>query len=178
MSSRYEEVLERIDAFLAEMDLLVRQAALQSIQLALSGEPAPESVTLPPQAPESERLETPTKAGRGTRRREAAAPAASKQRSATRAKRSPVGRRAASTTQRAPARNAARAGTQRSAQQLGTLTASALKYIRRHPGSRMEQIATGIGVSSKELTLPLGQLKAAGRLRTKGQKRATSYFAK
>lgn len=173
MSSRYEEVLERIDAFLAELDLLVRQAALQSIQLALSGEPAPESVTTPPQAPESRSPETPTRSAKVTTRRRPAAPAVPKQPSATRSS-SHRGRKAAET----PGREVAAGGAKRSAKQLGALMASALKHIRRHPGSRMEQIAAAMGVPSKELVLPLRHLKSEGRLKTKGQKRATSYFAK
>jgi hypothetical protein len=177
MSSRYEEVLERIDAFLAELDLLVQQAALQSIQLALTGEPAPERVTLPP---EPERPETPTEVRTVGTRRKAAAPAASKQPRVARSTRSPRGRKGASATKKEAKgpRNATAARTKRSTKQLGALAGSTLKYIQRHPGSRMEQIAAGMGVPSRELTLPLRHLKTERRLRTKGQKRATSYFAK
>ncbi|MBN1606145.1 MAG: hypothetical protein JW940_05905 [Polyangiaceae bacterium] len=174
MSSRYEDVLERIDAFLTELDLLVRQAALQSIQLALTGEPAPESVTTPRPAPESGSPETPTKAATVTARRRSAAPFVSKQPSVARSTSSPGGRRA----KEARGRKAAAGGAKRSAKQLGAVMASALKHIRRHPGSRMEQIAAGLGLPSKELVLPLRHLKSEGRLKTKGQKRATSYFAK
>ena len=42
----------------------------------------------------------------------------------------------------------------------------------------MEQIAKGMGIPSKELTLPLTKLKTEGRLKVKGQKRATAYFTK
>jgi hypothetical protein len=52
------------------------------------------------------------------------------------------------------------------------------KYIGKHPGQRMEQISAGMNVSSKDLTLPLQKLKGDRKLKTKGQKRATEYYAK
>ncbi|MBN1611208.1 MAG: hypothetical protein JW940_31535 [Polyangiaceae bacterium] len=69
-------------------------------------------------------------------------------------------------------------GARRTGAELEALAARLLKYIQKHPGSRMEQIANGMQVPSKELNLPLGKLKSEGRLKTKGQKRATAYFAK
>ena len=69
-------------------------------------------------------------------------------------------------------------GGRRTGAELETLTAGLVKYIQKHPGSRMEQIAKGMGIPSKELTLPLTKLKTEGRLKVKGQKRATAYFTK
>jgi hypothetical protein len=167
MSSRYEQVLERLDAFLIELDLLVRQAALQSIQLALSGEAAPETTTPLPEVPEPESAATPPKEGKVRPGRKPAASEAPAQPKAR-------GRRSKDVA----GRKTVRGGTRRSADRLEPLMERALKYIRRHPGSRMEQIAEGMAVPSKELTLPLRRLKSEGRLKIKGQKRATSYFAK
>jgi hypothetical protein len=81
-----------------------------------------------------------------------------------------------------PARAARAAKTKRGGRRTGAeleaLTGSLLKYIEKHPGSRMEQIAKGMDIPSKELNLPLTKLRAEGRLKVKGQKRATAYFAK
>jgi hypothetical protein len=52
-----------------------------------------------------------------------------------------------------------------------------LDYVASHPGERIEQIAKGMGESSKELKLPVQKLLAAKSMRTEGQKRGTTYFA-
>jgi hypothetical protein len=89
-----------------------------------------------------------------------------------------AGHRALPARHTPPVRSAATPGGKRNAQQLQRLMDSALKYIRRHPGARMDQIGAAMRVASKQLTLPLQRLKAEGHLKVKGQKRATSYFAK
>jgi hypothetical protein len=48
----------------------------------------------------------------------------------------------------------------------------------KHPGERIEQIAKGLGAPSKELQLPTRKLLDDKKIRKKGQKRATTYFAK
>jgi hypothetical protein len=50
-------------------------------------------------------------------------------------------------------------------------------YVRSNPGARLEQIASGLGTSSKELKLPVIKLLGAKTLTKKGQKRGTMYFA-
>lgn len=50
-----------------------------------------------------------------------------------------------------------------------------VEYIRKNPGVRVEQIKKELGVSTKELALPLRKLVSEGVLRTEGLKRATSY---
>jgi hypothetical protein len=89
-----------------------------------------------------------------------------------------AGRTVATTARKAaavskPAKRGKRTGAQVEA------TASALlKYIEKHPGARMEQISAGMKMASKDLNLPLRKLKDERRLKTKGQKRATEYYAK
>ena len=69
-------------------------------------------------------------------------------------------------------------GSRRTADDLEEVMAALLGYIKKNPGQRMEQLADGMGLASKELTLPIKKLHADGRLKTKGQKRATAYFIK
>ena len=51
-------------------------------------------------------------------------------------------------------------------------------HVQKNPGQRIEQLADGMGISTRELNLPVKKLLAAKKLSTKGQKRATTYFAK
>jgi predicted transcriptional regulator len=53
-----------------------------------------------------------------------------------------------------------------------------LGFIKKHPGLRTEQIAKEMGVSAKELQLPMLQLRDEKSIRMKGQKRAAQYFAR
>jgi hypothetical protein len=69
-------------------------------------------------------------------------------------------------------------GGKRTPEELETLTARLLRHIQGNPGQRMEQLAVGLSLPSKELTLPIKKLLQENRLRTKGQKRATAYYAR
>jgi hypothetical protein len=69
-------------------------------------------------------------------------------------------------------------GSKRTAEELEALVATLLKHIQSNPGQRMEQLAASLDIPSKELTLPIKKLLQENRLRTKGQKRATAYFAR
>ena len=83
-----------------------------------------------------------------------------------------AGRRAA-----APAASRSRAkGAKRSPDELEELTGQLLTYVKNNPGQRIEQIAQGMGTSTKELNLPAKKLLAKKSLKTKGHKRATQYF--
>ena len=132
-----EEIRNRIETFVRELEELVRLSALESVQQALGGG------TLPSPSP-----------------RRAAG-------------RAPAGRGKKAAVVSGPAKRGKRTGEEVEA------TASALlKYIEKHPGERMEQISAGMKTASKALTLPLQKLRTDGRLKTKGQKRATEYYAK
>jgi hypothetical protein len=67
-------------------------------------------------------------------------------------------------------------GAKRSSGELEAVQAELISYLKHHAGERIEQIAVGMGISTKELSLPVRKLVAAGQLRTEGQKRATQYF--
>ncbi len=71
-----------------------------------------------------------------------------------------------------------RKGGKRTPEQLEKLTATLLAAIKKAPGSSIESIGKLMGVATKELALPVQKLWDAKAIRTKGQKRATKYFAK
>lgn len=49
-------------------------------------------------------------------------------------------------------------------------------WIKANPGHGVEDMAKGLGLATKELTLPIAKLLKAKTIRKKGQKRATKYF--
>lgn len=69
-----------------------------------------------------------------------------------------------------------RKGGKRSPDEISQMADTLLDYIGKNPGQRMESIARALDSSTQELTLPIKKLILGGRLRTEGQKRATSYF--
>ncbi|HYP90833.1 MAG TPA: DNA-binding protein [Polyangiaceae bacterium] len=69
-------------------------------------------------------------------------------------------------------------GAKRPPDEIERLTGRLLDYVKGNPGQRIEQIADGMGTSTKELNLPAKKLISGKQLRTKGQKRATQYFAR
>ena len=67
-------------------------------------------------------------------------------------------------------------GAKRSPDALGAITTRLLGYVANHPGLRIEQIGKALGVSTKDLALPVRKLVATKKITTRGQKRATSYY--
>ena len=67
-------------------------------------------------------------------------------------------------------------GAKRSPDELEELTGQLLAYVKSNPGQRIEQIAEGMGTSTKELNLPAKKLLGSKALKTRGHKRATQYF--
>jgi hypothetical protein len=76
------------------------------------------------------------------------------------------------------ARRALPKGAKRPPGEISKLTGRLLDYVKGHKGERIEQIAKGMGVSTRELNLPVKKLIAAKSIRTRGHKRATQYFPK
>ena len=66
----------------------------------------------------------------------------------------------------------------RSAEDLEKLGERIVTYVQKNPGARMEDISKSLRRPTKELRRPVQALLAEKRVRTKGQKRATQYFAK
>jgi hypothetical protein len=69
-------------------------------------------------------------------------------------------------------------GEKRSPHELARITDQVFSYIKSNGTQGVEQIAKGLGTSTKELTLPIRKLLREKKLGSKGQKRATRYFAR
>lgn len=65
----------------------------------------------------------------------------------------------------------------RTADDIARTSETVLAYVKSHPGARMEQMAKALRKESKDLRRSVQDLIAARKLRTKGQKRATAYYA-
>jgi hypothetical protein len=68
-------------------------------------------------------------------------------------------------------------GAKRTQEDLEAMSGTVSTYIKANPGLRIEQINKALGTTTKDLALPLRKLVAEGFVNTKGQKRATTYFA-
>ena len=68
-------------------------------------------------------------------------------------------------------------GTKRTPAEIAALNKKLYAYIAKHPGLRIEKVAAGLGVPTKALVLPVKRLIGEKKVTTKGQKRATVYFA-
>lgn len=90
----------------------------------------------------------------------------------------PSGRRGSKAAVVGAGRRSLPKGAKRPPQEITKLTARLLEYVKGHKGERIEQIAKGMGVSTRELNLPVKKLIASKALRTKGHKRATQYFTR
>jgi hypothetical protein len=123
-------IREVVESFVQQLRGLIQQAALESVQAALSsGVPA----------------------RRGARPSLAAVVAAQRGR---------------------------RKGAKRTPEELEALVKKLHSFVSKTPGQRIEQIGRALGVATKELVLPVKRLVGEKRISTKGQKRATTYFAK
>lgn len=68
-------------------------------------------------------------------------------------------------------------GAKRSSGQLDRLQSRVMEFVTANPGMRIEQINKELGTSTRDLQLPIRKLIANGSLKSKGEKRATTYFA-
>lgn len=68
-------------------------------------------------------------------------------------------------------------GAKRAPEDLQRLSEEFLAYVLKNPGLRIEQINKEIGATTKDLALPIRKLIADKRLKMKGKKRSTTYYA-
>lgn len=55
------------------------------------------------------------------------------------------------------------------------LSAQLLRHLRKSPDQRVEEIARGLGATTKDLKLPITKLLASKVIKKQGEKRATKY---
>lgn len=67
-------------------------------------------------------------------------------------------------------------GQKRSQSEIDRMAKSLASYVDKHPGEGAITIAKALGMTTKDLVLPMKKLLASGQLMTKGQKRATKYY--
>jgi hypothetical protein len=135
MAGIEKQIRASIESFVAELDALVRQAAVEAVQGALGGnsDSNPRKTNRSPKA--SDQAPTPRRRSRRGRR----------------VKRSPKA--------------------------LAKLQSRLLDEISRKPGQRIEAISRSMGVSTKDLNLPIKKLLESKRIQKRGEKRATEYFS-
>ncbi len=68
-------------------------------------------------------------------------------------------------------------GAKRTSDQLDGLAEDFHTFVAKHPGLRIEQINKQLNTTTKDLALPIRKLIAEGAIKTKGEKRSTTYFA-
>lgn len=69
-------------------------------------------------------------------------------------------------------------GGKRTSEEIAAFKDTIVAAIRKSPGVRSEQLAKSLGTTTKELQLPMLQLRDEKLIRMKGQKRAAQYFVK
>ena len=68
-------------------------------------------------------------------------------------------------------------GQKRAPEDLASIADQLLAAVKAAPGQRMEQIAKTLHTTTKDLALPARKLISERKIKTKGERRATKYFA-
>ena len=74
-----------------------------------------------------------------------------------------------------PKRGSKKRGGKRTSAELEEMASQLLSFVDSNPASNIEEIGRGTGIPTKDLALPVKKLLGEGRLKKKGQKRATRY---
>lgn len=155
MSSDVRADIQRlVDAFVTDLEALVRRAALETVAQAL-GAASPPAAAPAPRVPAGRLPEPARVRGRG-------APPTS----------APTRTRAAGRGEGGGER------VRRSADQIEATAERIVRHVEQNPGQRSEDIRAALGLPKNEWQLTAKRLVDTGRLATKGEKRATVYFLK
>ena len=73
--------------------------------------------------------------------------------------------------------NGVQRGGKRSQEDLESLSEAFVTYVTKHPNLRVEQINKELGTTTKDLALPIRKLIADKKIKAKGKRRSTTYFA-
>jgi hypothetical protein len=143
------EIRSRIETFLAEISAMVRESALQAVLEVLGGEGGGTGNGAPARRGPGQSRGLGAQASSGA---------------------------AAGNGRKKAARRASRGG-KRSSEEMDAMTELIELHIRQNPGQGAEQIGKAVGLSTKDMALPIRKLLAARSIRTEGQRRGTKYFA-
>lgn len=77
-----------------------------------------------------------------------------------------------------PSPKARAKGGKRTPEELEGQATAFLNYVRKNPAQRIEQISKAIGISTKDLALPVIKLLQDKAISKKGNRRATTYSAR
>ena len=158
MSTTDNQIRERVESFVKDLEALIRQAAVSAVAdvLGVGARPA-KSQSAP--------------AAKATRAPRAAAPAAKPAKKAGR-----PGRPAAAPAAAAPSRGSKKR-IRRTLKELDAVGVRIAEYVAKNPGQRAEQIKKALKLGANDWALPIKKLVDERRVSAKGQKRATTYFA-
>lgn len=148
--SIHGEISARIQKFVSELEVLVRQAAIEAVTTSLGGDTAPKAaalriVSVAPSAPPSASAAKPT---------------------------------AAKPTTGKPTTGKHRKGAKRTPEQLAKIDAAILAHVKANSGQGVEQMAKGMNMPSHDLKPRVALLVDSKQLKKTGVKRATKYFAR
>jgi len=149
MSSR-DAIDARVREFVADLEKLIRAAALEAVQESL-GVSAPAAKAAPARKAPVAKPATAPKASAEKAPAAKAAPAA-----ATGGKR--------------------KKGQKRSPAELAALQSKLDGFVNANAGKRIEEIGKALSIATSELTRPMKKLLEDGKLRAVGQRRATRYY--
>jgi hypothetical protein len=187
MSSR-DAIDARVKDFVADLEKLVRSAALEAVQSALGGPSAAPAKRGPGRPRKDATAAAPVKRGPGRPRKDATAAAPAATAAAPVKAAAPLAKAAAPAPAAAPAAKATPAakpvkpskrkkGQKRTPEELAAVQASLESYVRANDGKRIEEISKALAIGTGELTGPMKKLIEDGRVRSTGSRRATRYYS-
>lgn len=161
MTKTNKAIESAVRNFVAELQGLLRQAAIEEAHEALGAALQGDEPAAAAPAP---------KARRGRRVAKATTKSAVK-RVAKRAKATKAAKPKTTKTRRGP-------GSKRTPEQLEATKMVLVDYLRKNPGVGIEQMGKDVGMSTAEMRLPMKQLVATKKVKMKGEKRAAKYSAR
>lgn len=163
-----DEIRAQTEAFVNDLTVLVRRAALEAVQAALGNAPTVAPVKAAPAkaaAPAKKAAPAPVAA------KKAAVPAPAKKPAV---KPAPSAKVAASAKKPVPVKRPL--GAKRPPAELAALVERLHAWIVANPGQGVELIGKALQTPTSDLSLPLKKLIAGNRIRFEGVKRATKYY--
>ncbi len=153
MSDIEATLRSKIEAFVGEVSALIREGALHQVLTAFGHREKPAAKPAGRRGP---------KAAAAAPAAAAAAPAA-----APAAKKRPAAAKSAEKRGK---------GEKRSPDALVALVEAVANEVKKTAGQNVTELANALSTTTKDLALPIRKLVAEGRLKTKGERRATRYF--